>query len=347
MRLRLLGGWLCVPLVLAGVAAGAKTGEPVTGTARFERSDGESSLPERFQLDDHTFSYTVTPVVTSNSRMRLAKVTFPSPVVTPHPNNNTVHCEYFCPIDAGSGRSDGPIRRPGVVVLHILGGDFDLSRAFCRVLAGNGVSALFVKMPYYGERRQPDSPARMVSEDPHEIVRGLTQAVLDVRRAAAWLSAQREIDRDRLGVMGISLGGITAALSAGVEPRFTKVCLLLAGGDMGKVVWESTEMEALRKRWTGAGGTRETLLETLAPVDPVRYAKPLAGRHVLMLNARHDEVVPPACTESLWRAFGEPPIIWWDAGHYTAARYLFDGMAKTVEFFRDETPADEAQSTAK
>ena len=31
-----------------------------------------------------------------------------------------------------------------------------------------------------------------------------------------------------------------------------------------------------------------------------------------MLNARYDEVIPPACTESLWRAFGQPQIIWWD-----------------------------------
>ncbi len=161
-------------------------------------------------------------------------------------------------------------------------------------------------------------------------------------------SAQEEVDPRQLGIMGISLGGITSALAAGIEPRFTKVCLILAGGDMGEVAWTSTEMAPLREHWAKIGGTKESLFATLAPVDPIRYARPQPGRKILMLNARHDEVVPPACTEALWRAFGEPEIIWWNAGHYSAARYMFDGIAKAVAFFQPETtvPA-KRQSTAK
>ena len=122
------------------------------------------------------------------------------------PANNTVHCEFFRPLAPG--------KHPGVVVLHILGGDFDLSRLFCRSLASRNVAALFVKMPHYGPRREPGSTARMVSLDPRETVRGMTQAVLDVRRAAAWLGAQESVDPEQLGIMGISLGGITSALAA-------------------------------------------------------------------------------------------------------------------------------------
>jgi hypothetical protein len=79
-------------------------------------------------------------------------------------------------------------------------------------------------------------------------------------------------------------------------------------------------------------------------VDPVTYGVNVKGRRILMLNARHDELIPRECTESLWRAFGEPEIIWWDAGHYTAARYLFDGLAKTTAFF--QASASEAREPA-
>ena len=109
----------------------------------------------------------------------------PSPVASPDPENNTVHAEYFRPEAAG--------RRPAVVVLHILGADFALSRYVAARLADRGVAALFVKLPYYGERRQPNSPARMVSTDPEETARGMTQAVKDIRYAAAWLTAQDEV----------------------------------------------------------------------------------------------------------------------------------------------------------
>ena len=41
----------------------------------------------------------------------------------------------------------------------------------------------------------------------------MTQAVLDIRRAAAWLAARDEVADDQIGIMGISLGGITGALA--------------------------------------------------------------------------------------------------------------------------------------
>ncbi len=44
------------------------------------------------------------------------------------------------------------------------------------------------------------------------------------------------------------------------------------------------------------------------------------------------------------RAFGEPEIVWWNAGHYSAIRYLGSGLARVVEFFE---PAPTIQSTAK
>jgi dienelactone hydrolase len=310
----------------------------IRSVVRFVPRADESSLPSQFRLTPHDFECQSIPVPTSGSVMRISKVTFPSPIVTPHKNNNTVHCEYFCPTASG--------QKPAVIVLHILGGDFDLARIFCRALASRGVAALFLKMPYYGERRQNDSPTRMISMDPEETVRGMTQAVLDIRQAASWLAAQEELDPEQLGIMGISLGGITGALAAGMEPRFTRVCLLLAGGDMGEVAWTSTEMAPLRKRWDESGRTKEELFAALKVIDPVTYVRPQPGRKVLMLNASHDEVIPPACTRALWRAFGEPEIVWWNAGHYSAIRYLGGGLARVVQFF-EPTPVAATQSTAK
>jgi dienelactone hydrolase len=320
-------------------AIAAEVSPTRTGTVRFVPRSDESNLPQPFQLPPHTFDFEQTGVSTTASVMRVSKVTFPSPIVTPHPNNNTVHCEYFCPTTPG--------KKPSVVVLHILGGDFDLARLFCRALAGRNINALFLKMPYYGERRQEGVDVRMISMQPEETVSGMVQAVSDIRQAASWLQAQEEVDPEQLGIMGISLGGITGALTVGIEPRFTKAAFLLAGGDMGEVAWTSTEMTELREKWTKSGRTKDQLFAQLKIIDPVTYARPVASRKILMLNASHDEVVPPACTQSLWRAFGEPEIVWWDAGHYTAVRYIFSGMARVIRFFEPDHAQAAAQSTAK
>lgn len=326
---------LLVPttILICALGLGAVQSSPAAaparmGTVRFRPTPHESSVAKHFHLEPHEFAFTVQRRETASKVFELSEVTFPSPVVTAEPNNNMVHCEYFCPTTQG--------KHPGVIVLHILGGDFDLSRLFCRALAQRGASALFVIMPYYGPRKQPDSSARMVSIDPRQTVRGMTQAVLDIRRAAAWLGAQSEVDDKQLGILGVSLGGITGGLAATAEPRLSRVCLILAGGDMGQIAWESPHLARVRERWVAEGGTRESLLELMRSVDPCTFGANVQGRKILMLNARRDEVIPPACSTALWNAFGKPEIHWWDAGHYSAAWYLFVGLDKVTKFFVPE-----------
>lgn len=329
-------------LVFAGplwMTSASRAAEPLRRTTvAFKHAPTEARVPEIFRLDEHSFTAEQKFKDSVSDDPVISELTFPSPLSTAVDANNTVHCEYFRPKLAAGEKA------PGVVVLHILGGDFDLARAFCHNLASHQVCALFLKMPYYGPRRDPQSPARMVSADLDETRRGMHQAVLDIRRAAAWLSAQEEIDASRLGIMGVSLGGIVSALAAEAEPKFKRVALLLAGGDVGNIPWNSPELARLAKKWKLQAIKPEDAGRILRPVDPVTYAELLRDREVIMMNAKHDEVIPPACTEALWKAAGEPPIEWWDAGHYTAAKYIIVAMNRTGKFFA--APPGEVKSAA-
>jgi cephalosporin-C deacetylase-like acetyl esterase len=304
---------------------------PRRGTIHFQPAAGEARVPRQFRMEPHAFPFAQTTPHHVTSKLAVSRIAFPSPVTTPHEKNNTVHCEYFCPaVEKGQ-------TVPGVIVLHILGGDFALSRLFCLTLSSGGAATLFVKMPYYGPRQQPGVDVRMVSADARQTVAGMTQAVLDIRRAAAWLAAQDEIDADRIGICGVSLGGITAALAATAEPRIAKICPILAGGDVGKIAWESPKVRETREKWIRSGGTRQSLAELLRTVDPVTYAANVRDREILMLNAKDDEIIPRACTESLWEAFGRPRIVWFSGGHYSSARNIFSVLKLVAEFFDEKT----------
>ena len=150
--------------------------------------------------------------------------------------------------------------------------------------------------------------------------------------------------------MGISLGGIVGGLAAGVEPRLARACLILSGGDVGRVAWESPELDRVRQAWQKSGMRRDEAARLLSTVDPLTYAPRLAGREVLMINARHDEVIPRQCTLALWEALGQPEIVWWNATHYTAALYLPSGLARMGAFFssprRAAARADDRDSPA-
>ncbi len=330
---------ILLPALLAGAAWGllAVSGrgappEPAIqrGTVRFEPLEDQRRLPPRFRLGPHTFSYELRRLDTVSSEIEIYRLRFPSPVKTPWEQNNTVVCEYYRP------RGKGPF--PAVVGLHILGGDFDLLRLFCRSLAHNGVCALFLVLPHYGPRHAPGGPRRAIGPDPHQSVQAMTQAVLDIRRAAAWLAQRPEVDPQRLGVFGISLGGITAALVAAQEPRLHNALLLLAGGDLRRLNWQSPELAPVRREIARRGLSLEEVLRIMRAVDPVTYAHRLKQRRVLMINGRYDQLVPPQCTEALWQAAGRPPIQWWDCGHYTAMRFVFVAIRETVDFFRRSRP---------
>jgi dienelactone hydrolase len=300
------------------------------GLVAFQPTEHEALLAERFRMAAHEFPFQMKQMENDVDGIVVWDLQFPSAIITPHENNNTVHCEYFQPREAQ--------RQSGVIVLHILGGDFPLSRLFCIALAQKGCPALFLKMPYYGPRRQPGADRRMISPDPSETVEGMTQAILDIRRAAAWLAEQEEVDSRHLGVFGISLGGITAALALTAEPRLRHACLLLAGGDIGRVAWESPELERIRRRWSDQGGKREEFQALLRTIDPVVHADQARNRRILMLNADQDEIIPRECTESLWQAFGQPEIVWYPGGHYSVARFLPNALQRVTEFFSAATP---------
>lgn len=301
------------------------------GRAEFRPTADEPRVPERFRLEPAVFPFE-SELRLETPRYTVQAVRFPSPVVTPDIENNTVHAEYFRP----KGAAPGPARRPAVVVLHILGADFALSRYLAARLADRGVGALFVKLPYYGERRPAGESARFLSADIDRTVRSMRQGVCDVRRAAAWLACRPEVDPARIGVTGISLGGIVSSVAVAVDPAVTRGAFLLAGGDLARILWEMPEGAKYRAAWVAAGRTFADLKTLTDPFDPLTYAPRLAGKRVMMIAGNVDEVVPPTSARLLWSAAGRPPITWYDCGHYSAVGYLLPAVRQTVDFFADD-----------
>ena len=269
------------------------------GEVAFRPGREESSVPERFRLESANFTYELEPLL-ATPNYTVSRLRFPSPITTPDVENNVVHAEYFAPIGGGS-------KRPAVVVLHILGADFPLSRYMAARLADRGVAALFVKLPYYGERRPAaggPNARRFLSSDIERTILAMRQGICDVRRAACWLNSRPDIDGKRLGVTGISLGGIVSSVAAAVDPAIREGAFLLAGGDLSKILWEMPEGAAYRALWVGSGRTLGDLKSLTDPFDPLTYASRLAGKRVFMMAGKVDEVIPPASARALWDAAG-------------------------------------------
>ena len=313
----MLASWLLLaPLVCCEVER---------GEARFVPTSAESSVPPLYRLPEATYAFE-RELVLDQRDFTVSKVRFPSPIMTKDAVNNTVHAEYF------QTRKSG--KQPAVVVLHILAADFALSRYYASRLAAEGVSALFIKLPYYGERRPPGHPNRFLSTDVEETSLAMRQSICDIRRGGSWLRDRPEVDPDRVGVSGISLGGITSALALAVDPALHRGVTILAGGNLDEILWTMDEPGADRWRaeWIKAGRTREDLRRFTHDYDPMTYADRLKGKKLLMMAGVTDEVVPPSSAEALWEAADRPSIIWLDCGHYSSAGFFLPAIREAVTF---------------
>jgi pimeloyl-ACP methyl ester carboxylesterase len=274
-----------------------------------------------------TTDYTLTPASdgqptvarSAKAEARSAKagdlLTFPSAFVTPHDRNNTVHCRYF---PAAS-------RKAAVLVLPQWNSDPGGHVGLCKLLAWSGISALRLSLPYH-DQRMPLELHRadyIVSANVARTVQVCRQAVLDARRAIAWLAAR---GYERIGILGTSLGSCLALLTAAHEPLIRVEALNHISPHFADVVWRGLSTRHVRE---GLDGHIELdLLRTLwRPISPRWYLERLRDRKTLLVYARYDLTFPLDLSEDLVAAFRELQVPHEVAvlrcGHYTTGKAPF------------------------
>jgi dienelactone hydrolase len=312
---------LVLALLASPLAAGVEK-----GSFRFTPLDDQKAVPTRYRLEAKSFTYEMEKKTDLPSiGVTVHRLRYPSPVKTATPENNTVHAEYYRP--AGKG----PF--PGVIVLDVTGGNQMLSRHISTYLAQHRIAGLFVQMAYYGPRRPRGSKLRLMSPNLKRTTAAVTQTVLDLRVASAWMASRPELDPKRLGILGTSLGSFLSALTGEMEPRLGRVCVLLGGG--GFV--DGYAGHPLAKPWftlfEAFGGKRERIKKLIAPIDPITCAANLKNRKLLILAASRDDVVPPRMAKMLHEASGKQKIVWYDCTHLGAALYIADGLRQILDHF--------------
>ena len=270
------------------------------------------------------------------------RITYPSPVVTPVVQNNTIPADYYLP----HGITADSRPRPAVICIHILNGNFELVRTLCSSLAARGIPAVMFKLPYYGERALPGGELEL-ARSTERFVEAISQGAEDARRTFDLLASRPEIDPERIGISGISLGGIVSASTAGVDPRIDRAALILAGGDLLRVIHHARESEELSRHIRSLPEAQRTTIErAINQADPLTHAAKLRKRamegRVLMINATQDNVIPPSATKKLATALGMADrVVWLEGlGHYTAISRIGQIMQQTVDFFAIGMPAD-------
>jgi dienelactone hydrolase len=178
--------------------------------------------------------------------------------------------------------------RPVVIALHGTGGTKANMLALCRKLATNGFVAVAIDGRYHGERKsgkgQDDYNAAIVrafhgsGEHPFYY-----DTVWDVMRLVDYLQTRDDVDASRIGLIGISKGGIETYLAAAADPR-----IAVAVPCIGV---ESFRWALANNDWQGRIGTIQNAFDAIAKENGV--TKPDSA----FVQIFYDRVVPGIYSE--------------------------------------------------
>lgn len=245
-----------------------------------------------------------------------ALLRFPSARPIGMDQNDRVAVEWYAAMKDGKRLE----RAPAMVVVHESGRGMTVGRLISRGLQSRGIHCFMVQLPFYGLRRPSG-----VSVNDQSFAAVMSQGISDVRRTRDAVAALPMVDKSSIGLQGTSLGGFVSSTVAGLDNAFDSVFVLLAGGDLPRLVLTGErETAQLRKRLEGQGFTGERLFNLLNRFEPNRLAHRIPAEKLWLFTATFDTTVPPDHAYSFATAAGldESRHIRMPATHYSGIIFL-------------------------
>ncbi|MFO0969863.1 MAG: dienelactone hydrolase family protein [Gemmataceae bacterium] len=197
-------------------------------------------------------------------------------------------------------KGKGPF--PAILLQYGIGGNkkTDYIVAIGKQFADHGYVVLTIDSPNCGERRGKDKERGLFGALGSDEI---SHYCGDYSRAVDLLAARPEVDKERLGFVGISWGAVTGITYCAHDPRIKAVGSMVGGGNfLGLYNAKSAEKAA-----------RDPSKST----DPVFHVARIAPRPLLFINVTKDQLMMKPWAESLHKAAGPgAKVVWIETDHY-------------------------------
>jgi dienelactone hydrolase len=195
-----------------------------------------------------------------------------------------------------------PTPAPAILLQYGSGGNknTDYIVAIGKQFVGRGYVVLTIDSPNCGERKTKDAkPASFLGlASPEQVMHYCG----DYSRAVDFLATRAEVDKERLGYVGLSWGAITGITFVAYDQRIKVMGAMVAGGNfLGQFSAKAAEQAA-------AEGSKSS--------DPVYHVARIAPRPLLFINVTKDQMILKAWAESLHKAAGAgSKVVWLETDH--------------------------------
>ena len=220
----------------------------------------------------------------------------------------------------------------GIIQLPILDGDYAPAMMFAEYYAEQGFHVLRMERKKgMFDLEKPVNYSRKI----------IIRSIIDERRTLDWWLENEEVDTDRIGISGISMGGFQASLLMAVDWRIDAGVFMLSGGDFPQLLMISGEGQIIEYRQVMKEKfdltdeqMHEEAKKALADIDPMVFAPNLNPARVLFISPRFDQVVPHQCALKWWNAAGHPNMIVIPTGHYSSVFLIRYVQRKAAGHFK-------------
>jgi len=265
--------------------------------------------------NSHRFFSYKTP---SDFKITNGRLRFTSAVITPYPDNNAVHAQWF-----PSSRN----KQRAVLVLPHWNADANQHVSLCRALSRLGISALRLSLPYH-DRRMPKELHRAdyaVSSNLGRTIDAARQAVIDSRSCLDWLETQGFAN---FGIVGTSLGSCYAFLTSAHDERLRVNVHNLYAYNFPDPVWTGITTRHVRQGLDGCIEL-EALRDCWESISPCSYIEKYgeSNKKSLFISGSFDTTFLPRYSKAMidqirFRKIHYEQMVL-PCGHYTLGRLPF------------------------
>jgi dienelactone hydrolase len=187
---------------------------------------------------------------------------------------------------------------PAILLQYGTGGNKNTNYivAIGQIAASKGLAVLTIDAPDRGERKGKEAPKLNFFDS------RFFQYLGDYSRATDYLTSRGDVDRGRIGYVGISWGAITGVTYAAHDPRIRVVASLVGGGNFPSLI---------------PGGAPEDLIAKARTFDPFYHVAFIAPRPLLLINVTRDQLVPRVLADALQKAApAYAKRVWLECDHF-------------------------------
>jgi pimeloyl-ACP methyl ester carboxylesterase len=237
-----------------------------------------------------------------------AVVTWPSPVRTAFPANDTARVDLF-PCSLGW-------KAPTVLMLHALMSAGDVGyRKWAARFNTLGWNACFLHLPFHYSRvpKGTWNGELAITADLMRNAQGLRQGVIEVRQVIA---ALRNLGCSEFGLLGTSYGGWIGALVAAIEKDLRFVALMAPIVNVHHTLWESLAAVSMRRELRKAGIGPALVARHFHLSSPIQMQPMTETKRILFAAGDYDLIARPSDITAIQEKWRGSQLLRVPQGHF-------------------------------